>query len=105
MTATGPEGGACEFEAAPSARLWRERVADPSEPLFTIGVAIDLLATDHQTLRRLESAIDFAGNRPSGNQRRYSLQDLEILSAACVLSEQGFSPVAVAKILNLLKPS
>lgn len=92
-------GGAGLSGPAPSARSWRERVSDPSEPLYTMAVAIDLLGTSHHTLRRLESALDFAVPRPSGNQRRYSQRDLETLSAACALSEQGYSPPVVAKIL------
>jgi DNA-binding transcriptional MerR regulator len=86
--------------AAPVGRSWRERVGDPAEPLYTIAVAIDLLGTTHHTLRRLESALDFAGSRPSGNQRRYSLEDLEVLSSACALSDQGLSPLVVARILE-----
>ena len=87
--------------ATPPVRNWRERVVDPSEPLFTIAVTIDLLRTSHQTLRRLESALGFDGSRSEGNHRRYSFEDLELLSSACDLSDQGFSPVTVAKILEL----
>lgn len=100
MNADG-RGGEPVRGVAPPARTWHDRVRDPLEPLFTIAVTIDLLGTNHQTLRRLESAIDFSSTRPSGNQRRYSLRDLELLAAACALSDQGFSPVAVGKILAL----
>jgi DNA-binding transcriptional MerR regulator len=86
-------------------RGWRERVVDPTEPLFTIAVAIDLLGTSHQTLRRLETALGFGGTRSQGNHRRYSFDDLELLSAACDLSEQGFSPLTVAKILEMQRRS
>lgn len=101
MSARGPRGGEPEVGVAPSARTWHDRVSDPLEPLYTIAVTIDLLGTNHQTLRRLESAIEFSGTRPSGNQRRYSLRDLEVLAAACALNDRGFSPVAVGKILGL----
>jgi len=66
-----------------------------------MAVAIDLLGTTHQTLRRIESALGFTSERSSGNQRRYSYEDLEKLSSACELSDRGFSPVTVAKILRL----
>ncbi|HQU26336.1 MAG TPA: MerR family transcriptional regulator [Acidimicrobiales bacterium] len=93
--AGGPRRGAA---TPPAGRPWRERVADPDEPLFTMAVAIDLLGTTHHALRRLESAIDFAGERPSGNQRRYSVRDLEALSALCELHDRGLSPRAVATV-------
>ncbi|HET8989618.1 MAG TPA: MerR family transcriptional regulator [Acidimicrobiales bacterium] len=82
----------------PAGRPWRERVSDPDEPLFTMAVAIDLLGTTPHALRRLESAIDFAGERPSGNQRRYSVRDLEVLSALCELYDRGLSPQTAATV-------
>ena len=91
----GPRRGAA---TPPTGRPWRDRVADPDEPLFTMAVAIDLLGTTHHTLRRLESAIEFAGERPSGNQRRYSVRDLEVLSALCELYDRGLSPQTVATV-------
>ncbi len=93
--AAGPRRGVA---TPPGGRPWRERVADPDEPLFTMAVAIDLLGTTHHTLRRLESAVDFAGERPSGNQRRYSVRDLEALSALCELHDRGLSPQSVATV-------
>ena len=38
--------------AARSTTPWRERIDDPTEPLYTIAVAADLLGVDTQTLRR-----------------------------------------------------
>ena len=38
---------------ATRARSWQERIGDPDEPVFTVGVAADLLGVDAQTLRRL----------------------------------------------------
>ena len=92
---TGPRRGAA---TPPAGRPWREQVVDPDEPLFTMAVAIDLLGTTPHALRRLESAIDFAGERPSGNQRRYSVRDLEVLSALCELYDRGLSPQTVATV-------
>lgn len=90
--------------SAPAGRSWRERLADPDEPLYTMAVAIDLLGTTHHTLRRLESAVEFAGERPSGNQRRYSARDLEVLSALCELHDRGLSPQDVARVRAGLGP-
>lgn len=99
MTQRGAARGRPTSASGPAPRPWRDRLGDPTEPLYTIAVAIDLLGTDHQTLRRLEAAIELTGDRPSGNQRRYSREDLEALSAACDLSDQGFSPAAAARVL------
>jgi DNA-binding transcriptional MerR regulator len=87
------------------ARLWRERLDDPDEPLFTIAVVAELLATDHQTIRRIESAIDFVGTRPSGNQRRYSRNDVARLDQACALKQEGLSPrsIGIALASNSFK--
>lgn len=97
MTAHRTAGGG---GATPPPRSWIERIEDPDEPLFTVAVATDLLGTDPQTLRRLESAISMCGDRSSGNQRRYSRRDLETLYSACSLNAQGFSPAVTAKILQ-----
>jgi MerR family transcriptional regulator/heat shock protein HspR len=80
---------------------WQERLDDPDEPLYTVGVVSDLLGLDTQTLRRLEDAISHASARPSGNQRRYSRRDLEALADAARLASEGNAPAAIATILAL----
>ncbi len=87
--------------AVPSTRTWRDRLDDPSEPLFTLAIAADLLGIDTQTLRRLESAAGLASHRPSGNQRRYSRTDLEVLSRALELAGEGTQGSSIARILEL----
>lgn len=94
-------GGGGGRRPAPTGRAWTERIEDPDEPLFTIAVAVDLLGTDSQTLRRLEDAIAHTSARPSGNQRRYSRRDLEALDAALDLVREGHPPQSVARILEL----
>ncbi len=98
MTIPVPGPGAAR--AGSGDRPWRQRVNDHDEPLFTLAVVTELLGTDSQTLRRLEHAMNYTSSRPSGNQRRYSRRDLESLSAACELNDEGFSPATVAKILS-----
>lgn len=93
-------GGPTPTPAAPS-RSWRDRLDDVDEPLYTIAVASELLATSQQTIRRLEDALEVRGQRPSGNQRRYSRRELEYLSSACELSARGFSPLSVARIIAM----
>jgi MerR family transcriptional regulator/heat shock protein HspR len=82
-------------------RPWQQRLDDPDEPLYTVGVAADLLGVDAQTIRRLQGAAVHASARPSGNQRRYSRRDLEILAAAAVLSKDGINAAAIGRILEL----
>jgi MerR family transcriptional regulator, heat shock protein HspR len=85
----------------PSTRPWQERLNDPDEPLYTVGVAADLLGVDAQTIRRLQFAAVQHSARPSGNQRRYSRRDLEILAAAAELSRDGITAAAIGRILEL----
>ncbi|MDQ1466977.1 MAG: hypothetical protein QOH10_1392 [Actinomycetota bacterium] len=82
-------------------RPWQERLNDPDEPLYTVGVAADLLGVDAQTIRRLQVAAVQTSARPSGNQRRYSRRDLEILAAAAELSRDGIAAPAIGRILEL----
>lgn len=46
---------------------WRTRLDDPAEPLFTMAVVCELLATDSQTVRRLEPGI-LDTNRTDGRE-------------------------------------
>ena len=101
MTQPKRSGGGSPVGATPRARSLSERLDDPDEPLFTVGVATDLLGIDSQTLRRLEEAIAHTSARPSGNQRRYSRNDLEALADATHLANQGYPAGAVARILEL----
>jgi DNA-binding transcriptional MerR regulator len=87
--------------AAPRPRSWQERLDDPDEPLFTVGVVADLLDTDAQSVRRLEEAAAQLSARPSGNQRRYSRRDVQVLSAAQQMSRDGMSSSSIARILEL----
>lgn len=94
-----PGGGT--RRAAPSRRTMQERLDDPTEPLYTVAVAADLLGLDPQAFRRLSNAIDQAQARPSGNQRRYSRQDLTRLAAAVDLASDGHNHQSIATILEL----
>jgi MerR family transcriptional regulator/heat shock protein HspR len=80
-------------------RPWQERLNDPDEPLYTVGVAADLLGVDAQTIRRLQVAAVQSSARPSGNQRRR--RDLEMLAAAAELSRDGIAAPAIGRILDL----
>ncbi len=82
-------------------RSWRVRLDDPDEPLFTIAVAADLLGVGTQPLRRLGDALDHEGSRPSGNQRRYSRNDLEVLARALELQGDGHATASIGRIMEL----
>jgi len=66
-----------------------------------MAVVSDMLQLDPQTLRRLGQAIDLEHARPSGNQRRYSRNDLEVLSRAAELAAEGNNPLGIARIMAL----
>jgi DNA-binding transcriptional MerR regulator len=80
---------------------WQQLLDDPGRPLFTIGVVAELLAVDQQVIRRFEAngLLDCA--RPSGNQRRYSRDDIALLSYALTLAEEGHPYASVARIVQL----
>lgn len=101
MTSPGGPRDHHRHGAVPRARPLSERLDDPDEPLYTVGVAGDLLGMDSQTLRRLQDAISRTSARPSGNQRRYSRRDLEALEDAAHLTNQGYSAAAIARIVEL----
>ncbi len=95
------ESGGGAATRAPSRRDWRRRLEDPDEPLFTVAVAADLLDLDTQAFRRLSDAFDRSDSRPSGNQRRYSRNDIARLADAIELIAQGHARRSVATILLL----
>ena len=101
MSSTPRRGGGRARRAAPSLPSWRARLDDPLEPLFTLAVTADLLAIDTQTLRRLEAAAGLTSERPSGNQRRYSRNDIERLARATELAREGTPSNAIERILEL----
>ncbi|HMJ76118.1 MAG TPA: MerR family transcriptional regulator [Iamia sp.] len=84
-----------------ASRSWRARLDDPDEPLYTVAVAADLLGVGTQALRRLGEALDVDGQRPSGNQRRYSRNDLERLSRAQELQDDGHAATSITRIMEL----
>lgn len=83
----------------PSPTALAERLDDPDEPLYTMAVACELLATDAQTVRRLDELRLRRPVRSGGNQRRYSRNDLYVLAAALELLRRGTPRAAVAQLL------
>jgi DNA-binding transcriptional MerR regulator len=93
--------GPDDAPVAADARSWPERLADPAEPLYTSAVTAELLGIDSQALRRLEHTAGITSERPSGNQRRYSRNDIEVLSRAADLADAGTQGRAIGHILEL----
>ena len=87
--------------AAAATPSWIARLDDPDEPLYTVAVVCDLLSIDSQTLRRRGETLAHVSARPSGNQRRYSRRDVELLGSAVHLVGQGYPSGAVARIVEL----
>jgi DNA-binding transcriptional MerR regulator len=80
---------------------WQQRLNDPAAPLYTMAVVAEVLDVDQQTIRRLdvEGIMDTA--RPSGNQRRYSRDDIAVIAYALSLQADGVSRSGIARILEL----
>ena len=80
---------------------WQQRLDNPAEPLYTLAVVSDLLGVDPQTVRRMDIPQVGQPARPSGNQRRYSRNDVTLLAHAFELSKEGLSMGAIARVLTL----
>lgn len=80
---------------------WHRRLDDPRAPLYTMGVVADLLGVDQQATRRLDRPDIMTTTRPSGNQRRYSRNDMALLAYALELAGQGISHNAIGRIIDL----
>lgn len=80
---------------------WQQLLDDPGQPLFTIGVVAELLEVDAQMIRRFEASGVLDCARPSGNQRRYSRDDVALLSYALTLADQGHTQTGIARIMHL----
>jgi MerR family transcriptional regulator, heat shock protein HspR len=80
---------------------WQRRLDDPAEPLYTLGVVSDLLGVDPQTVRRMDIPQVGRPARPSGNQRRYSRNDVTVLAHAFRLSKEGLTMGAIARVIAL----
>jgi len=76
-------------------------IDDASAPFFTIGQVADLLGVSPAALRRLEEYDLVAPERSRGGQRRYSQNDVARLREVMALAEEGVSPAAARKVLDL----
>ena len=74
---------------------------DPGRPVFTVGQVADMLDVQQAFLRRLEAHDLVLPDRSDGNQRRYSRNDIDRVSAICGLVDEGLTLAGVRRVLEL----
>jgi MerR family transcriptional regulator, heat shock protein HspR len=74
---------------------------DPTEGVFGISVAADLVGTGVQNLRAYEKAGLVDPRRTPGGTRLYSMADIERLRQITALLEEGLNLAGIAKVLRL----
>lgn len=73
----------------------------PSQGVFGISVAADMVGLDPQSLRLYERRGLLAPSRTPGGTRLYSQDDVARLRRIAELLEQGVNLAGIAKILEL----
>ena len=82
-------------------RGWQDALDDPDEPLYTVGVVAELMGLDAQVVRGYDKRGLVSPRRSGSGHRRYSRHDIERLSRAVDLSEEGVSTAGIERILQL----
>lgn len=70
-------------------------------PVFTVGRAAELADIHPQTLRQYDRLGLVVPQRTEGGARRYSLRDIDRLSQAQQLSQEGINLAGITRILQL----
>jgi MerR family transcriptional regulator/heat shock protein HspR len=76
---------------------------DEDQAIYVISVAAELAGVHPQTLRVYERKGLVTPHRTSGNTRRYSAQDIELLRRIQELTQDGINLAGVTRILALEK--
>lgn len=74
---------------------------DDNKAIYIISVAAELAGVHPQTLRVYERKGLLAPSRTSGNTRRYSRKDIELLRRIQDLTNEGINLAGVMRILQL----
>lgn len=77
------------------------RLPDPDQPIYVISIAAQLAGVHPQTLRVYERKGLLNPQRTSGNSRRYSAKDIELLQRIQDLTNEGINLSGVMRILEL----
>ena len=76
---------------------------DVHQPVYTIGVAAELLGVSVPTLRKYEDAHLILPYRTESNHRRYSPKDIEILTCVrSMIEDYGVSISGIGRLLALI---
>lgn len=82
-------------------RPWERALDDPETPLYTVGVVAELMGIDTQVVRGYDERGLVQPRRSPSGQRRYSRQDLDRLSRAMELADEGIPTAGIERILEL----
>ena len=77
------------------------RKSSRSDPIYVISVAAELAGVHPQTLRVYERKGLLRPERTSGNTRRYSQRDIDLLRRIQELTQEGVNLAGVVRILAL----
>lgn len=80
---------------------WRATLDDPAAPLYTVGVVAELCGVDTQVVRGYDKRGLVEPTRSDTGQRRYSRNDIERLSRAMALADEGVSTAGIERVLAL----
>lgn len=80
---------------------WEDTLDDPDEPLYTVGVVADLMNVDAQVVRGYDKRGLVEPGRSEAGHRRYSRADIQRLSRAMKLADEGIPTAGIERILGL----
>lgn len=80
---------------------WEDVLDDPSKPLYTVGVVADLMGVDPQVVRGYDRRGLVEPERSESGHRRYSRKDIQRLSRAMDLADEGIPSAGIERILRL----
>jgi MerR family transcriptional regulator/heat shock protein HspR len=74
---------------------------DENRPLFTVGQVSEMLEVQQAFLRRLDEFNVVTPSRSAGGQRRYTRNEIVIVSYVVELIDDGLTLPAVRRVLEL----
>ena len=76
-------------------------LSDASRAIYTVGQVADLVGVQQAFLRRLDEYDVVSPARSSGQQRRYSRDDIGRIEAALGLIDEGLTLAGVRRVFEL----